>query len=66
MSYAPTGIGERKISVHGPRYTGMALREYYAGLALQGLIAFQGDMSPGRIVEVSVQYADELIKELNK
>lgn len=46
---------------------GLTKREYFAGLALQGLLA-SGDDRPSAqdIVEASVIAADKLIEELNK
>jgi hypothetical protein len=44
---------------------GMTLREYYAGLAMQGYLA-GGDYSEIEFhVEKAVQYADALIKQLD-
>ncbi len=49
---------------------GLTKREYYAGLALQGLLAGRRDTSLERSLEVypenAVMLADQLIKELNK
>ncbi len=45
--------------------SGMTLREYYAGLAMQGILA-SGDDNFQLIVEASVKYADALLKELGE
>jgi hypothetical protein len=49
----------------------MTLRQYYAGLAMQGLCAgISGEMAGSdggeSLVNLSVKIADNLIKELNK
>ena len=50
---------------------GLTKREYFAGLALQGLLALPDkgtygsfDEATERICEVSVKFADELLKQL--
>lgn len=45
--------------------TGLTKREYFAGMAMQGILA-HGDWMEDRIVSDSVKYADALIAELNK
>ena len=49
---------------------GMSYRAYFAGLAMQGLIASQGNNSAGfhagSIAGLSVLFADSLIEELNR
>lgn len=46
---------------------GMTLRQYYAGKALQGLLAHQGDrVSQDHIAHLAVIEADALIAELEK
>ena len=45
---------------------GLTKREYFAAIALQGMIANYGDHEKAIIVESSVEMADALIKELNK
>ena len=57
---------------HGERqYSGLTKREHYAGLAMQGLAALPNkgtyssfDEAIERICEVSVKFADELLKQL--
>jgi hypothetical protein len=52
-----------------PVETGLTLREYFAGLAMQGLLSSFKHDRPGNIergVRDSVLIADALIAELNK
>jgi len=46
----------------------MSLREHYAGLAMQGMLAnFAGDVrSADFLCKEAVEYADLLLKELSK
>lgn len=44
---------------------GMTLREYYAGLAMQGLVSYFGQVNEGT-AETAVEMADYLIDELQK
>ena len=53
------------------QYSGLTKREYFAGLAMQGLLALPDKGTYGsfdeaieRICEVSVKFADELLKQL--
>ena len=53
------------------QYSGLTKREHYAGLAMQGLLALPDKGTYGsfdeaieRICEVSVKFADELLKQL--
>ena len=55
------------------QYSGLSKKEYYAGLALQGLLALPDkgiyssfDEAIERICEVSVKFADELLKQLEE
>jgi hypothetical protein len=55
--------------VTGSQYNpGLTKREYFAGLAMQSLckIAEKFGDDPDIIAELSVDYADALLKELNK
>lgn len=47
---------------------GLTKREYYAGLAMSGMLASYHTSTPesNLIAERAVQYADALINELNK
>ena len=47
---------------------GMSLRQYYAGLAMEGLLANGASMefTAGEIAGISREYADELIAELEE
>ena len=49
-------------------YTGLTKREYFAAMAMQGIIANKDglDIKIERIVESAVDTADALIEELNK
>jgi len=57
-------------------HPGMTYRQWLAGMAMQGLLSKQGsagrqtadeiEQSPDKCAEWSVQYADALIKELEK
>lgn len=51
---------------HGLLHLGLTKREYFAGLAMQGLIASDpdGNISQRKAVELSIEYADELLKKL--
>ena len=57
-----TPIGRFRLS-HPP----LTLREYLAGLAMQGLLGFSnGDRSAGSVAESAVKFADRLIAELSR
>ena len=45
---------------------GLTKREYFSGIALQGLLASDVAMSLNKIISESVSLADKLIEELNK
>jgi hypothetical protein len=57
-------------------FEGLTKREYFAGLAMQGILANEtvrsilsgnnGMQVPNLIAEYSLQYADELLKQLDK
>jgi hypothetical protein len=53
-------------------YKGMSLRDWFAGKALNGLIAFPGMVeggltkSPGPVVRIAYEYADAMLKEREK
>ena len=49
-------------------YTGLTKREYFAAMAMKGIIANKDglDIKIERIVESAVDTADALIEELNK
>ena len=46
-------------------FGGITKREYFAGLAMQGIISLNGG-SPNGIAETAMQYADALLLELEK
>lgn len=61
-AFSPFSGGERSTEVEG-----MTLREYYAGLAMQGLLACITDGCDPSVAAVrAVGYADALIDELSK
>jgi len=49
----------------GYAYEGLIKREYFAAMAMQGLLANQ-ILKETKIAEAAVLYADALISELNK
>ena len=58
--------GEEFLEAH---FYGMSLREYYAGQALISLVKIENprtSQSMEIIAELSLEYADALIKELNR
>ncbi|MCT4181834.1 hypothetical protein HZP54_17985 [Elizabethkingia anophelis] len=47
--------------------TGLSKKEYYAGLAMQGILASDNSsewIKPEELAKKSIQYADELLKQL--
>ena len=52
--------------VHPDQLFGLTKREYFAGLAMQGLISKGVDMmyNPNDIANYAVDYADSLLKQL--
>ena len=59
------------VLTQNPSLIGLTKREHYAGLAMQGLLALPDKGTYGsfdeaieRICEVSVKFADELLKQL--
>ena len=59
------------VLTQNPSLIGLTKREYFAGLAMQGLLALPDkgtfasfDGAVERICEVSVKFADELLKQL--
>jgi len=67
-------IGERQVSNTTAQVNGLTKREYFAALAMQGILAghygyFEGnsDVSvPDEVAKYAIYNADALIKELNK
>jgi hypothetical protein len=49
-------------------FEGLTKREYFAGLAMQGLLAHSdlGIEEPEKIAEWSIKQSDELLKQLEK
>ena len=64
----------RAINTDHPTYLGMTLREYYAGLAMQGLLRLINkyenaggfDWDASKLSEYAAEQADALIAELQK
>ena len=61
------------VLTQNPSLIGLTKREHYAGLAMQGLLALPDKGTYGsfdeaieRICEVSVKFADELLKQLEE
>ena len=63
-----THPNESAFPIPGQRMEGLTKREYFAGLALQGILANSehGHVSLEYHIEYAVKAADELITELNK
>ena len=52
---------------NGTNPTGLTKREYFAGLAMQGLCAYNGTMNRHNVqgnVKRAIEIADELLKQL--
>lgn len=66
----PINIPEGHTLVNGIPGNGLTKREYFAGLAMQGLCAYNGssgsNAGPGNIAVRSLEIADALLAELNK
>ena len=45
---------------------GLTIREHFAGLAMQGIVAAQESTDPPKVAEFALQYADALIAALNQ
>jgi hypothetical protein len=51
--------------VNGELHTGLTKREYFAAMAMQGLISKQGELNNAEIrARMAVIHADELLKAL--
>jgi len=51
--------------VNGELHTGLTKREYFAAMAMQGLISKQGELNNAEIrARIAVIHADELLKAL--
>jgi hypothetical protein len=60
-----TGSGEC-FSYTTTETTGLTKREYFAAMAMQGLLANHNDATMEDIIGVSIDYADLLIEKLEK
>ena len=47
-------------------WTGLTKREYFAGLAMQGLLNSRITCYDSKVVNFTVKYADALLEELSK
>lgn len=62
--------GERHVNfVEGDNWSGISKREYFAGLAMQGIMSYasvyqKGESVHDRYAKMSVEMADALLKEL--
>jgi hypothetical protein len=63
----PSDYGSKYIE-HRHVQSGLNIREYYAGMAMQALIFHYGNESGNAndCAKVAIEYADALIAELNK
>jgi hypothetical protein len=52
-------------SEEGQLQSGLTKREYFAALALQGMLATPSDLTTQECAEIAVRAADQLIAELN-
>lgn len=62
-------IGEQIDGVHlNPICNGLTKREYFAGLAMQGILANEGYNAsmPDVLIEEAISQADELLKALEE
>lgn len=53
----------------GRHYSGLTKREYFAAMAMQGILSAcpeHGPMSEMRVASYAIEYADELLKQLEK
>jgi len=64
------GIGHQPITMDAGKmpyaHMGLTKREYFAGLAMQGMIANPTYFNPATLAFRSVEYADALLEELAK
>lgn len=51
---------------HAAILDGMTKREYFAAMAMQGLVAYTDNWKPDTVACMARQHADALIAELNK
>ena len=68
-SYAVQKVGEHSADIvaGAPAQSGLTKREYFAGLAMQGILANHTGplhIGPGRCAAVAVDHADALLKAL--
>ena len=61
----PTNIIDPERQFEPEYHTGLTKREYFAAMALQGMLAEQWWTSPENLARCSTEAADALIKALN-
>jgi hypothetical protein len=47
-------------------FTGLTKREYFAAMAMQGILSSSADRGESYVATQSVKFADELLKQLEK
>jgi hypothetical protein len=66
MNGLPFSIDEHTTSFIKTRMTGLTKREYFVGIAMQGLLS-QGNWSSDEVLcKSSIEIADELLKQLDE
>ena len=58
--------GDEESKKFTPITLGLTKREYFAAMAMQGMLAHDFDITPSQFANDAVIYADALIKELSK
>jgi hypothetical protein len=51
-------------SVHDTDYMGLTKREHFAGLAMQGMLAYYGNVDADNCASYAVEYTNALLKAL--
>lgn len=59
-------VSDQQVMTVTYSYDGLTKREYFAAMAMQGLLAYKGDVIPDIVVEKAVLTADYLLKEIEK
>ncbi len=62
-AYIVSYRGEDKVTEY---HTGMSKREWFAGMAMQGLLAHGGMNDVGKIAHMSLRYADAMLARQEK
>lgn len=53
-------------TINYTQYPGLSKREWFAGLAMQGMLAYGPESDASYLARNSILYADALIKELER